>query len=248
MKKLTQKKKIKIAKIFFGTYAFLIYAYIGGMVYLDYLVSENSAYYDFYTGAGIGLIIFIVVCLILFYTFGSYLENTTNFKHSYQYDFEYKDFPDLNEDIKNKLLKEKYNLPIKYNINDKEEVYIYLKKSEDKEIEIWIVSNLISVTKEKANKLSKILKEFLTKYVGKEKVKLKKGLHLVCVKRYSMEFESLVKDTFISYGPTLTVGLSFSKRKIYIPKAKEVFATVTDNYDYLKEEFFKVVDRIEKKK
>ncbi len=245
MRKLTRKRKTLIAKIFFGTYAFLILISIFYIEYLE-MFSSNELFNGLIV---IDDILLMILWLILFYKFGfSYLENTTNFKNSYQYDFEYKDFPDLNEDIKNKLLKEKYNLPIKYNINDKEEVYIYLKKSEDKEIEIWIVSNLISVTKEKVEKLSKILKEFLTKYVGKEKVKLKKGLHLVCVKRYSMEFESLVKDTFISYGPTLTVGLSFSKRKIYIPKAKEVFATVTDNYDYLKEEFFKVVDRIEKKK
>ena len=57
-----------------------------------------------------------------------------------------------------------------------------------------------------------------------------------------MEFESLVKDTFISHNPVMTFGLSFSKRKIYIPKAKEVYATITDNYDYLKEEFLKIVD------
>ena len=90
MKKLTQKKKIKIAKIFFGTYAFLILVYLGWMVYLDILA--NGSYDSFYNGALIGLMIFMFLYLILYYTFGFYLENSTNFKHSYQYDFNYQNF------------------------------------------------------------------------------------------------------------------------------------------------------------
>lgn len=192
-------------------------------------------------------VLIAIVDLFLYYTYGDGTRTSVNrFKRSDKYSFEYKDFSELYEDVNKKLQDAGYSIKKEYTINEKEKIYIYMKPITGKILEMWILADLISYTKEKTKKLEGVIEDFYNTEINSEKnnsqkVELK-SFSLICTHRYSEELEKIVKETYTGGDLTLTVGLLFSAREIYIASAKELRMIDNGDYSSLKEEFFKIVE------
>lgn len=173
-----------------------------------------------------------VIYLFLLFKFGDGNMSPINrFKYYVKYKLNYKNFSEFNDDIRKKLELENYSIGKVYTISPKnEKIYIYYKL-ENKRINIWIVADLISFTKEKWKKFEKCLEDFYTTTFGEQNYQLENGFVVLCVQRYSTTFEEFVNETREKFGNSLPVGINMSEKMIF-----------TSHSNDLSEEFFKMVD------
>ena len=174
------------------------------------------------------------------------------FKRSDKYQFKYENFDELYNDINKKLVETGYSIKKEYKISENEKIFIYMKPLKTKLLEMWLIADLNSYTKNKEEKIEKYIDEFYNEYIKTDiskKVELK-SFKLLCVRRYTEELEKITKENYTDGLLSLTIALSFVTHEIYIASAKELRLINNSDYIDLKNEFFSVVDatKITKKK
>jgi len=239
MKKITKKTKKKIIEfITYGT------GILGLMIAFIVCIFEMKGYFDkpenkiYHEIISIIMLALIYISVFLLFKFGDgNLDPVNRFKYYVKYRLNHKDFSEFNDDIKNKLILKNYSIGKEYVISPKsEKIYIYYKL-ENRRINIWIVADLISFTKEKWKKFEKCLEEFYTTTFGEQNYQLENGFVVLCVQRYTSIFEEFINETRENFGNSLPVGINMSEKQIY-----------TSHSNDLAEEFFKIVDATPLKK
>lgn len=233
MKKITKKTKKKIIE--FITYGTGILGLIVGFIawifemkgFFD--IPENEIYDEIICIITLAL---IYTSVFLLFKFGDGNMSPVNrFKYYVKYKLNYKIFSEFNDDIRKKLELKNYSIGKEYIISPKnEKIYIYYKL-ENKKINIWIVADLISFTKEKWKKFEKCLEDFYTTTFGEQNYQLENGFVVLCVQRYSSTFEEFINETRENFGNSLPVGINMSEKMIFTSRSND-----------LSEEFFKMVD------
>ena len=166
------------------------------------------------------------------------------FKHSDKYQFKYESFDELYNDANKKLVETGYTIKKEYKISDDEKLFVYMKPLKTKLLEMWLIADLNSYTKNKEEKIEKYIEEFYNEYIKTDiskKVELK-SFKLLCVRRYTEELEKITKENYTDGLLNLTIALSFVTHEIYIASAKELRLINNSDYIDLKNEFFSVVE------
>ena len=166
------------------------------------------------------------------------------FKRSDKYQFKYENFDELYNDANKKLVETGYIIKKEYKISDNEKLFVYMKPLKTKLLEMWLIADLNSYTKNKEEKIKKYIEEFYNEYIKTDiskKVELK-SFKLLCVRRYTEELEKITKENYTDGLLNLTIALSFVTHEIYIASAKELRLINNSDYIDLKNEFFSVVD------
>ena len=166
------------------------------------------------------------------------------FKRSDKYQFKYENFDELYNDANKKLVETGYIIKKEYKISDNEKLFVYMKPLKTKLLEMWLIADLNSYTKNKEEKIEKCIEEFYNEYIKTDiskKVELK-SFKLLCVRRYTEELEKITKENYTDGLLNLTIALSFVTHEIYIASAKELRLINNSDYIDLKNEFFSVVD------
>ncbi len=165
------------------------------------------------------------------------------FKHSKKYKFKYNDAGELNEDIKSKL--KEYSCYKEYSISNEEKMYLYFKRENDRLIKIWLIADLVTFNNHKRKKMQEYLEQFAEEMYGNEKTNDRMEYFLlICVKKYTPLFETTIRSNYDNWSRDLglPVGIVFENKRMYIPSTKELKLIDKEKYEYMNEEFFKVVE------
>ena len=238
------KKREKICTIITKLIEFLFLgSYIVGMIYI-YILGNKEPNFWFMTFHYLWAILAVLYLLFTGLVCDWVLTPPEKFKRSDKYQFTYKNFDELYNDANKKLVETGYSIKKEYKISENEKLFVYMKPLKTKLLEMWLIADLNSYTKNKEEKIEKYIEEFYNEFIKTEnskKVRIK-TLSLFCVKRYSQELEIMIKNSYTEGLLNLSIALSFATQEIYIASARELRLFVTDDYIDLKNEFFSVVD------
>ena len=227
-------KVLEIISLFF----LIIYAIYGVIHYNE---EPDFWYYVFLIGFFVnGLTYMLFTGLVCDWV----LTPPEKFKRSDKYQFKYENFDELYTDANKKLVETGYTINKEYKISDNEKLFIYMKPLKTKLLEMWLIADLNSYTKNKEEKIEKCIEEFYNEYIKTDiskKVELK-SFKLLCVRRYTEELEKITKENYTDGLLNLTIALSFVTHEIYIASAKELRLINNSDYIDLKNEFFSVVE------
>ena len=246
------KKREKICTIITKLIGFLFLgSYVVGMIYI-YILGNKEPDFWFMTFHYLWAILAVLYLLFTGLFCDWVLTPIDRFKRSDKYQFKYEDFDELYNDINKKLVETGYIIKKEYKISDDEKLFVYMKPLKTKLLEMWLIADLNSYSKNKEEKIEKSIEEFYNEYIKTDiskKVELK-SFKLLCVRRYTEELEKITKENYTDGLLSLTIALSFVTHEIYIASAKELRLINNSDYIDLKNEFFSVVDatKITKKK
>ncbi len=245
-----EKTTEKILKIIRDTLVILMFVILFiGLGYEGTFIKEGSSpLLDFINKyinySGLGPLIIAVIGLIISYIIGDVDPiAANNFKHSKKYKFKYNDAGELNEDIKNKL--KGYNYYREYSISNKEKMHLYYKCEKEKLLKIWLIADLVTFNNHKRKIIQDYLEEFFIDMYGNEKTNDRMEYFLlVCVKKYTPLFETTIRSNYDNWSRDLglPVGIVFENKRMYIPSVNELELIDKEKYEYMSEEFFKVVE------
>lgn len=238
------KNREKICSIIAKLIAFLfVTSYIVCVIYVYILGNKEPTFW--YNTLHYIFVGFAILYLLFTGLFCDWiLTPIDRFKRSDKYRFKYEDFDELYNDINKKLVETGYIIKKEYKISENEKLFVYMKHLKTKLLEMWLIADLNSYTKNKEEKIEKCIEEFYNEYIKTDiskKVELK-SFKLLCVRRYTEELEKITKENYTDGLLNLTIALSFVTHEIYIASAKELRLINNSDYIDLKNEFFSVVD------
>lgn len=239
MKKKTKDLLVKIVLtiLFIISFSSVIVGYVFELAEL----TNIEPYKFWHSFLCVLFFVFDIAFIIIYHLFIGNRLPTTKFKRSHKYEFSYKNFEELYNDVSLKLKKDHFSEKV-LKITDKDKMHIFTKFESEKSVVMWVLSDYTTYNKNKEKLIKKVLGEYLEElFVGIKRIKTK-NFHLLCVKEYTEDFESQVKETYIDGERHLTVGLCWKDKLIYVASPKELVVTFTEHYDALNEEFFSVVD------
>ncbi len=224
-KKLSNKKKELICNILIG---------IGGILMIftifNPLITEDIFHIEFDKGGetiyAISWGIFVaygIIMMIILNVLGFDFEPTPSETFSWTTKYKlknYKDEESFFKDIDNRLKKINYNLVNNSKLNDTEFVKVYMKPKEDKILDIVLLIKVNEYNKKIEKEIEAKVGEFSVDLYGKgTRVKdYVKALRIICVDKITSAFqkESSVGIDERGYSESLTIGVSFESKKMFI--------------------------------
>ncbi len=259
-KKMSYKKKKIICTIAMVITGLLFILLLTIAYYHDFGIYVNE---PLYAGVFIAYAVFVIIMMVV----GSVLEFDFTpppneiFKKTTKYKLNnYIDSETFLKDTDNRIKKINYNLVKNGKIEDNGFVSVYMKPKEEDILDIIILIRVKEYSKKIEKEIEKIVNEFATEFYGEKSniTDYVRALRIICVDKITSAFqeESSIGIDTKKYSESLTVGVSFGSKKLFIrefvSKWKRKNTNITeksiwqqnsyDKQDIFKEIIFKLIN------